>query len=104
MGIDWPNVGFISAEFLTPFEPPKPWPLPEVEISDFGRQVAEKFLEQFESLFVPHGWQSLDIGSITFPDGKLREVDDVPHFSLWGKRHFDRFGNKIVDEVPFMRL
>ena len=51
----------------TTLSPSEPWPLPDVEISDYGRQVAEEFLAQFESLFLMH----------------LREYAEEPFWSGW---------------------
>ena len=67
--------------------PTELWPLPEAAISDFGRQVAEEFLEQFESIFAHHLW-----------------IDEEGIF-WWGYSDLwiDRFGNEVAaDEVPFI--
>jgi|GEM_PF-2018102 len=89
----WPDLGYmyIAAEFLEPHVPPKLWPLSAVEISDFGRQVAEEFLSQFDSLFVPDGVFSWDVG------------EDGVYFFRDGDGFYDRHGNRVRDDAPFIR-
>lgn len=89
-----------SPEPIVLFEP---WPLPAVEISDFGRQVTEEFLSQFESLFVPLGWPDPDTGIVYISiDGELVEAGTMPHIFSRSSTFFDRFGNEIADGAPFI--
>ena len=67
---------------------PEPCSLHDVEISDFGRQVAEEFLGQFESLFFTPNELILD-------DGMFWWGSDC----VW----IDPFGNKALDETAFIR-
>ena len=72
----------------TALSAPELWPLRDVEISDFGRQVAEEFLEQFESLFVMRHLWTDEEGIFWWGDS-----------DVW----IDRFGNEVVaDEVLFI--
>lgn len=77
--------------------------LPEVEISDFGRKVAEEFLYKFESLFFPH----------FIPDGRFwwdnasifidRFGNEFPAAHLNYYYVFvDWSGNEVTYEVPFI--
>lgn len=94
--------GYMEAEFLQLIAP-EPWPLPDVEISDFGRQVAEEFLSQFDSLFVPLGWRNHDTGNIhTWIGDEWYIINDMPHFITEGMTVFDHFGNELSDDLPFV--
>jgi len=104
--------GYIAAKFLAPLAKPEPWPLPAVEISDFGRQMAEEFLSQFDSLFLPFGWRDTKDGNAYYWGmGGRTSVGEGLHFSSWAGQcqegwrtiYFDQFGNEIVEEVPFIK-
>jgi len=90
--IRWPELSYmyIAAEFLTPHVQSELWPLPAIEISDFGRQVAEEFLSQFDSIFAPgpSAWNWLEYG---------------PYFAWDGEATYDRHGNRIPDDAPFLK-
>ena len=67
------------------------WSLPEVEISEFGRQVAEEFLSQFDSLFLPDGVYIWD-------------AEYGPFYYSWGEDGiYDRYSNRIPDDAPFIK-
>ena len=86
--------------------PPPPFVPPPVEISEFGRQVAEEFLSEFHSIF-SFGFRSPD-GSYSFFTGEtldgpplvwhgFQDIGDgtlevLPHF-------FDRDGNRIEGAI-----
>jgi len=105
----WPDTGFILAEFLKYVEPPELWPLPNVAISDFGQQVAEEFLSQFDSLFIPVGtsydgylfswfYQELPMPIYTCMPYILWDDSDG-----WPGKFYDHHGNEIdIDEAPFL--
>ena len=89
------QIGYMSREFLRASLPP-------VQISDFGRQVAEEFLssDRFAPLFMTvgsmghsgeiYGWRE-DIGNW----GPLDEVPDF-YWNYHYSSYFDRYGNMIA--------
>jgi len=61
-----------------------------------------EFLGQFESIFVPQGYLRDGILHCWRTDEPINT--DLPHFSVSGHWHGDRFGNEIVGELlPFIR-
>jgi len=61
---------------------------PPVQITEYGRKVAEEFLSQIWSLFSRHGRKDLDTGNIYVRDDDIRywvQTTELPIFSVGGR-------------------